>query len=109
MGSTKSNMNVGHAIKFCRQQKKLSIPALAVRAGLSPSYISLLERNERDPPLSTMEKISRSLEVPLSVLMFIGASQGELDAIPAEITEKLAAAALKMLCAVSDERQASLI
>jgi transcriptional regulator with XRE-family HTH domain len=102
-------MNVGHAIKFCRQQKKLSIPALAARAGLSASYISLLERNGRDPPLSTIEKISRSLEMPLSLLMFVGTSQGELDSIPAEITEKLAAATLRLLSAVSDERQSTLI
>jgi transcriptional regulator with XRE-family HTH domain len=102
-------MNVGHAIKFCRQQKKLSIPALAARAGLSTSYISLLERNGRDPPLSTMEKISRSLEMPLSLLMFIGTSQGELESIPPEITEKLAAATLRLLSAVSDERQSTLI
>jgi transcriptional regulator with XRE-family HTH domain len=102
-------MNVGHAIKFCRQQKKLSIPALAARAGLSASYISLLERNARDPPLSTMEKISRSLSVPLSVLMFIGTSQGELESIPAEITEKLAAATLKLLSAVPDDPQSRLI
>lgn len=102
-------MNIGHAIKFCRQQKKLSIPALAARAGLSTSYISLLERNGRDPPLSTMEKISRSLQVPLSVLMFIGTSPGELESIPAEITEKLAAATMKLLSAVSDEPQATLI
>jgi transcriptional regulator with XRE-family HTH domain len=102
-------MNLGYAIKFCRQQRKLSIPALASRAGLSPSYISLLERNGRDPPLSTMEKISRSLELPLSVLMFVGTSQGELDSIPAEITEKLAAATFKMLRAVPDEPQALLL
>jgi transcriptional regulator with XRE-family HTH domain len=102
-------MNVGHAIKFCRQQKKLSIPALAARAGLSASYISLLERNSRDPRLSTMERISRSLEMPLSLLMFIGTSQGELAAISPEITEKLAAATLRLLNAVSDGRQSSLI
>jgi len=47
--------------------------------------------------------------VPLSVLMFIGTSPGELDSIPAEITEKLAAATLKLLRAVSDEPQATLI
>jgi transcriptional regulator with XRE-family HTH domain len=102
-------MNVGHAIRFCRQQKKLSIPELAARVGLSVSYISLLERNGRDPPLSTMERISRSLEIPLSVLVFIGTSPGELDSIPAEITEKLAAATMKLLSATLDERQAALI
>ncbi len=56
-----------------------------------------------------MEKISRSLELPLSVLMFVGTSQGELDSIPAEITEKLAAATFKMLRAVPDEPQALLL
>jgi len=102
-------LNLGHAIKFCRQQRKLSIPTLAARAGLSTSYISLLERNGRDPPISTMEKISRSLEVPLSILVFVGTSPGELESIPTEITEKLAAATLRLLSEVSDVRQATLI
>jgi len=102
-------MDVGHAIKFCRQQKKLSIPTLAAKSGFSTSYISLLERNERDPRLSTMEKISRSLELPLSVLLFVGTAQGELDSIPIEITEKLAAATLKLLNSAADGPQGSLL
>src|SRR6202034_2218572 len=88
---SKSIMNVGHAIKFCRQQKKLSIPALAARAGLSASYISLLERNGRDPPLSTLEKVCVALELPLSVLVFIGTAPSELASLAPDITEKLAA------------------
>lgn len=103
-------MNVGRAIKFCRQQKSLSIPALAARAELSPSYISLLERNERDPPLSTLQRISNALEVPLSVLVFVGTDPSELESLSSEITEKLAAATLKLLRASAvDEPQSSLI
>lgn len=102
-------MNAGHAIKFCRQQRKLSIPALAARAGLSPSYISLLERNERDPPLSTLERIGKGLGVPLSVLIFVGTTPAEFDSLPAEIAEKLAAATLKLLQASADEPQPSLL
>jgi transcriptional regulator with XRE-family HTH domain len=103
-------MNAGHAIKFCRQQRKLSIPALAGRAGLSPSYISLLERNERDPPLSTLQRISNGLGLPLSVLLFIGTTPTELELLPPEIAEKLAAATLKLLQATAaDEPQPSLL
>lgn len=102
-------MDAGYAIKFCRQQKKLSIPVLAARAGLSTSYISLLERNERDPPLSTLNKIATALEVPLSVLIFLGTSPSEIESISSEITEKLAAATMKLLRATSDEPQASLL
>lgn len=102
-------MDAGYAIKFCRQQKKLSIPVLAARAGLSTSYISLLERNERDPPLSTLNKIATALEVPLSVLIFLGTSPSEIESISPEITEKLAAATMKLLRATADEPQASLL
>lgn len=96
-------MNAGYAIRFCRQQKQLSIPALAEKAELSASYISLLERNERDPPLSTLEKIASALEVPLSVLMFIGAGTEELQSLSPEIAEKLSAATLMLLRASSDD------
>ncbi len=47
--------------------------------------------------------------MPLSLLMFIGTSQGELESIPAEITEKLAAATLRLLSTVPNERQSNLI
>jgi len=103
-------MNAGHAIRFCRQRRQLSIPALAERAGLSPSYISLLERNERDPPLSTLQRLSKALAVPLSVMVFIGTSTAELESLSPEIAEKLAAATMKLLQASSaDASQPSLL
>jgi transcriptional regulator with XRE-family HTH domain len=103
-------MNAGHAIRFCRQQRQLSIPALAERVGLSPSYISLLERNERDPPLSTLQRLSKALAVPLSVMVFIGTSTAELESLSPEIAEKLAAATMKLLRASNaDESQPSLL
>lgn len=85
----------------------MSIPALAERAGLSTSYISLLERNERDPPLSTLETISGALEVPLSVLVFIGTAPAELETLSPEIIEKLSAVTMKLLSATSDAFAAS--
>lgn len=102
-------MNAGHAIKFCRQQRKLSIPGLAKKAGLSASYISLLERNERDPPLSTLETISRALEIPLNILVFLGTAPEELESLSPGIAEKLAGATVRLLKASQDEPQASLL
>lgn len=103
-------MDAGYAIKFCRQQKKLSIPALAKRAMLSSSYVSLLERNERDPPLSTLKKICTALGVPLNVLVFVGTTPSELESLTPDITEKLAAATMKLLhAAATDEPQSSFL
>jgi transcriptional regulator with XRE-family HTH domain len=48
------------AERLCR---KLSQEALAAKAGLSVSYISMLERGQRSPPLDTLEVLAKSLSV----------------------------------------------
>lgn len=56
-------------IRAQRQHRKLSQQALASRAGVSISYISMLERGERTPPLDTLEALARALSVsPLALL-----------------------------------------
>lgn len=46
-----------------RRRRRLSQEALAHRAGLSVSYISMLERRQRTPPLDTLEVLARALGV----------------------------------------------
>lgn len=56
-------------LKSERTRKKLSQEALASKAGLSVSYISMLERGQRTPPLDTLEAIAKALAVqPLTLL-----------------------------------------
>ena len=56
-------------LKSERQRKKLSQETLASKAGLSVSYISMLERGQRTPPLDTLELLSKALGVtPTSLL-----------------------------------------
>lgn len=52
-----------------RVRRKLSQEALAAKAGLSVSYISMLERGQRTPPLSTLESIAKALAVPPTALL----------------------------------------
>lgn len=56
-------------LKTLRLQKKLSQDALAERAGLSVSYVSMLERGQRSPPLDTLEKLAAALGVPNTKLL----------------------------------------
>lgn len=95
-------MNIGQAIKFCRQLKKLTQPELAKRANLSASYVSVLEQGKRDPSLSALESIADALQVPLSVLIFVATDQSDIDSMPTEVSEKLSAATLKLLRATED-------
>ena len=46
-----------------RLRKKLSQEALAHKAGLSVSYISMLERGQRTSPLDTLEILAKALGV----------------------------------------------
>lgn len=94
-------MNIGYAIKFCRQQRRFSLRELARLSGLSTSYLSLLERGKRKPTLETLEKVCRYLGIPVSVLVFVGSNPEELSGVSPEIHEKLSAATLKLLRAAS--------
>ncbi|MCU0973805.1 MAG: helix-turn-helix domain-containing protein [Burkholderiales bacterium] len=104
-------MNIGRAIRFCRQQKGLTQPQLAERAALSASYLSVLEtgKGKRDPSLSSLQSIARGLGVPLSVLLFVAADPSDVETLTPEMHEKLAAATMKLLTASRDDRQAALV
>lgn len=50
-------------IKLVRVQQKLSQQALAKKARVSVSYVSMLERGLRIPPLDTLEVLAKALGV----------------------------------------------
>ena len=56
-------------VRKTRLKKKLSQKSLADKVGTSVSYVSMLERGQRSPPLETIEKVAKALSVPASVLL----------------------------------------
>ena len=56
--------NVSHNIFTTRQAKNLSQAALAKKSKISVSYVSMLERGMRVPPLETLETLAKALGVP---------------------------------------------
>jgi len=58
-----------HNLKHERERRNLSQFELSKRAGMSTSYVSMLERNQRTPPLETLSKLAKALKVnPISLL-----------------------------------------
>ena len=56
-------------LKSERLRRNISQETLAAKARLSVSYISMLERRQRTPPLDTLESIAKALAVsPTSLL-----------------------------------------
>jgi transcriptional regulator with XRE-family HTH domain len=96
-------MNISKAIHLCRTQKGMTKTKLAELAGMSLSYLSLLERGKRDPNLSTISKICDALNIPVSIFMFLASDTNDLNGISNELAEKLSLTALQLIEADSTE------
>jgi len=61
--------NVAENLRTTRLRKKLSQEEVAGRSCLSVSYVSMLERGMRVPPLDTLEALAKALDVhPVELL-----------------------------------------
>ncbi len=59
-------------VRRLRLKKKISQKALADKVGISVSYVSMLERGQRSPPLETIEAMARALGVTPASLLTAG-------------------------------------
>lgn len=60
---------VAKNLKRARLARNFSQGSLAQRARLSVSYVSMLERGQRSPPLDTLEVLAAALQVkPVALL-----------------------------------------
>lgn len=66
----KSNLKaLGQKIKKIRRQKSLLQVDLAVKVGISSSYVGAIEQGQRYPSLKVLEKVAKALRTPLSSLL----------------------------------------
>jgi transcriptional regulator with XRE-family HTH domain len=71
-------MNYGKALKLARALANLSQKDLAARAGLDPSYVSLIEKGTRRPSLTALEKLGEALGIPNDLLVLMAAEKDDL-------------------------------
>ena len=71
------NRRLGTEIKTRRTEMGLSLRDLASKTGLSPTFISSLERGIGNPTLDSMRKVANALNIPIFRLM-----GGEVDRSP---------------------------
>lgn len=72
-------MDIGPTILRVRKEKGIKQKDLARGAGISPTYLSQIEKGQRIPRLDILEKISVEINVPLSILSFLSL---DIDSIP---------------------------
>jgi transcriptional regulator with XRE-family HTH domain len=59
----------GHALKAVRTKKNLSQEQLAFSCNLDRTFISMLERGQRQPSLTSILTIAASLDIPAHELV----------------------------------------
>jgi len=59
-------INVAHQIRVLRERRNLSQRALAEASGLSRNTLSLLERGQTSPTVSTLKRIAKALDVGIN-------------------------------------------
>lgn len=62
-------MQIGEALRLMRRINGLSQKDLADELGISPTYVSELERDNRDPSLSVIKRYAEFFEIPVSSLL----------------------------------------
>lgn len=68
---------IAQAIRQAREQKNLSMLAVAEQAGLSQQMVSYVERGIRKPSVDTLVRIAHVLELDLGRILDAGANHRE--------------------------------
>jgi len=65
-GKEAESVDVGQRLRLLREERGISMRALARRSGLSANALSMIERGLTSPSVSTLNKLSSALEVPIT-------------------------------------------
>lgn len=68
-------MNIGQAIKILRTKRQVTQRDLAIGAGVSQGFLSLVEKGKREPGFELIERVANVLRVPPQ-LVFLLACEG---------------------------------
>ena len=90
-------MDFGRAIKIGRAAAGLTQSRLASKAGLSASYLSLIESGKRSPSVATIKRLGEALGIPHHLFLILAAEPAELPAGQEKLFSDLAHALLKLL------------
>lgn len=71
-------MNLGKVIKDIRTGKKIQQKELSQAGNISVTYLSQIENNKKEPTLSTLQALSKCLEIPLPIIFFMALEENDI-------------------------------
>jgi transcriptional regulator with XRE-family HTH domain len=61
--------SIGAVLRECREKRGLTQEALAFRAGLHRTYISMLERGQKSPTVDVLARLALAMETRVSDIL----------------------------------------
>ncbi len=80
-------MELGFAIKKCRQLRHITLDTLAARTNLSKSYLSLVENSKRELSIKNLEKVSNVLNIPIHVILYLGTEKRKINEMTPQLKD----------------------
>jgi len=77
-------MKLGATIKKLRKERAINQTNFAEQCGISQTYLSQIEKDERNPTISVLDRICDVLKIPSAVLLFMSLS---IDSVPEDRRE----------------------
>lgn len=77
-------MDIGRAIRILRSIRGTSQKKLAKDIARNASFISLIEKNQRNPSQKTLHELAGALDVPVYLLTLLASEPNELRGISRE-------------------------
>jgi len=96
-------MDYGRAIRTCRALRGWQQERVAERAGLSKSYVSLIEAGLREPSHSALKRLSSALMVPESLLVLLASDLRGLPLADSRTYDQVARSLLSLLVEASSD------
>jgi transcriptional regulator with XRE-family HTH domain len=90
-------MNYGKALRIARAVSGVQQQELAERAGLTASYVSLVEMGKRNPSVGAINKLSRALQIPPHLLTILATEPEDTDLVDTKELESLGESLVRLL------------
>ena len=84
-----TNFSCGKRIKELRIERGLSQERVALNAGITPAYLGLVERGQRNATVSIVERICAAMNVTLREFFAESSEDASVDAVDKQILAQL--------------------
>lgn len=82
-------MNFGTTIKQLRKRRGINQQILADRLGVTQTYLSLVESDQKTPSIKLINSLSEELKVPPSILAYLTLNKKEISKNKHDAFEKI--------------------